>query len=377
VIRSRLRSRLVVATAMLALATGAAAQERPSVFSTLIDPEDGYLDASALLARGGFIPVPIIITEPAVGGGFGLAGYFVRMPPPGSDRPPTRTIIGGARTGNDSRGAGILRSGSLGDGAILYTAAVAAGTINLDFYPFGGNAGVSYTNPSRVAYLQARTRIGDSGFSAGASAIYRKSEVSFTGDRFPRLAERLSRDTTLSALGFELHYDDRDNPLTPRDGVNALLSIRGYDEAWGSDEDFTSVKLFGAAFRSRGDWTLGAMADAESVTEEAPFFMHPSVDLRGVPYDRYQGGRALSTELEVRRRFHPRWTGLGFVGYGRAESADSAIFANDASVVTGGVGFRYRIARKLGLDLGVDVARGPEDTIFYIQFGHAWGRDMD
>ena len=105
--------------------------------------------------------------------------------------------------------------------------------------------------------------------------------------------------------------------------------------------------------------------------------MQPSVNLRGVPYDRYQGGRALSTEVELRRQLHPRWTGLGFVGYGMTESANSAVFKSDASVVTGGVGFRYRIARQLGLDVGIDVARGPEDTIYYIQFGHAWGRDMD
>jgi hypothetical protein len=45
--------------------------------------------------------------------------------------------------------------------------------------------------------------------------------------------------------------------------------------------------------------------------------------------------------------------------------------------MAGGVGFRYRIARQLGLDVGIDVARGPEDAIYYIQFGHAWGRDMD
>jgi hypothetical protein len=45
----------------------------------------------------------------------------------------------------------------------------------------------------------------------------------------------------------------------------------------------TSVKLSGAAFRSRGDWTLGAMAEGEGVTDDAPFFMQPSVNLRGVP----------------------------------------------------------------------------------------------
>ena len=37
-----------------------------------------------------------------------------------------------------------------------------------------------------------------------------------------------------------------------------------------------------------------------------------------------------------------------------------------------GAGFRYKIARLLGLQMGVDVARGPEDWAFYIVFGSAW-----
>jgi len=33
---------------------------------------------------------------------------------------------------------------------------------------------------------------------------------------------------------------------------------------------------------------------------------------------------------------------------------------------------RYLIARRLGIYMGADVARGPETTAFYIQVGSAW-----
>ena len=39
-----------------------------------------------------------------------------------------------------------------------------------------------------------------------------------------------------------------------------------------------------------------------------------------------------------------------------------------------GTGFRYLIARKFGLHAGLDIARGPEETVVYIQIGHAWSR---
>ena len=45
-----------------------------SFFSRFIDPKDGKLDASQWLAgRTGFLPIPIIISDPAVGYGGGLA----------------------------------------------------------------------------------------------------------------------------------------------------------------------------------------------------------------------------------------------------------------------------------------------------------------
>ena len=47
-------------------------------WSQFVDPGDGRLDASAFLADNayGFLPVPIIITDPAVDGGLGAVGLF-------------------------------------------------------------------------------------------------------------------------------------------------------------------------------------------------------------------------------------------------------------------------------------------------------------
>ena len=43
-------------------------------------------------------------------------------------------------------------------------------------------------------------------------------------------------------------------------------------------------------------------------------------------------------------------------------------------VGAGGAGFRYEVARKYGLHMGVDVAFGPGTTAIYVQFGSAWAR---
>ena len=53
-----------------------AGEKNPKFF----DAEDGSPDVSGLLSAGGFIPVPVIITEPAVEGGLGIAGQFIGTP---------------------------------------------------------------------------------------------------------------------------------------------------------------------------------------------------------------------------------------------------------------------------------------------------------
>ena len=55
--------------------------EDEGFFGRFFDDEDGKLDFSQVLARGGFIPIPIIISEPAVDGGFGLAAAFISANP--------------------------------------------------------------------------------------------------------------------------------------------------------------------------------------------------------------------------------------------------------------------------------------------------------
>ena len=49
------------------------------------------------------------------------------------------------------------------------------------------------------------------------------------------------------------------------------------------------------------------------------------------------------------------------------------IIITEPAVGLGG-GFRYLLARALGLRMGMDIARGPEDWAFYISVGSGWLR---
>ena len=67
----------------------------------------------------------------------------------------------------------------------------------------------------------------------------------------------------------------------------------------------------------------------------------------------------MSGEFELRWRVTNRWRLVGFGGVGGTVPRVS----NEGAIV----------ARLLRIEVGLDVARGPEETIFYIQTGYAWG----
>ena len=56
-----------------------------------------------------------------------------------------------------------------------------------------------------------------------------------------------------------------------------------------------------------------------------------------------------------------------------ARAADSFTdLGGSENIDSYGIGFRYVVARRYGFVMGLDVARGPEDTAIYIQAGSTW-----
>lgn len=361
----------------LAAAPAGAAEWREKFFAP-----DGHLDVSGLLAGGGFIPVPIIITEPAVDGGFGIAGQFIHQPDkPGA--PAGRTIVGGAHTGNGSWGGGLLRQGALGDDRWLYRFGAGYADVTLPIYPFGGSTKIDYGDKMKFAFANVRYKFEDSPFSVGPRVIFRTSDVAIQtqgplAERVNALAEKFIGDQEFVALGLSANYDTRDNPISPTQGVNAVLKFDVYSETFASDRDFTEGEFSLHVFQKLAEaWSIGGKLNVDTVSDDAPFSMAPQVDLRGVESGRYEGDTALNIETELRRQFTPRWAGVAFGGYGQTYVNDSRLFEPRSDIWTYGAGVRYRISSKFGIDVGLDVARGPEDTIVYIQFGHAWAQTMD
>ena len=118
---------------------------------------------------------------------------------------------------------------------------------------------------------------------------------------------------------------------------------------------------------------LSIKGEGYASSDDTPFYLKPFVTLRGVTAQRIQGEQVADTEGELRWQFWKRFSAIGFVGVGNAWSSTDGE-DKSSSVVSGGTGFRYEIARKYGIHMGLDVGFGPDDPILYVTFGHAWAR---
>lgn len=350
-----------------------------SFFSQFIDEEDHRVDFSNFLAKGGFIPIPVIITEPAVDGGGGLAAAFFKTDPE-HPRQVTRHVLGAIRTGNGSKGVGYFQSGYAFDGQLNYRFGVGRGEVTLDTFPSFAPGGIEYTSTYDYGIVgSALWRLPDDRFSVGPLFDFRKLDIAIDAPDLPQeVADLLSRTLNTGGLGLGFHFDSRDNPLTPTRGANAYVEAKFNRDAFGSDRDFETYDANLFVFnRLTDNLRYGAKVEFDAVRGDFPFFFAPAIDLRGVQAAEYQGMNVVSTEAEVTWQLNRRWSLLAFAGYGSADGGDRRTFRDSGDIWAGGVGFRYRLARKLGFDAGADIAYGPGGVVWYLQFGHAWSFGMD
>jgi len=351
--------------------------------SRVFDPQDGMFDVSSFLEDPrGFLPVPIIVTEPAVGYGGGGVGMFLRpRREAGSEgfARPNISAVGALATENGTWAAFAGDSSRWLDGRLRTLAGGGSGTVNLDFFGFGSNPGdaeraVRYSLRFSGAVAQVNWQLQPrSPWALGVRYVYANVDPRLRDEPiFPGLADRAR--VTVSAPTAILEYDTRDNVFTPTRGVYAesayLVSREGLGATTGF-ERFDQILMGWQALPH--DVTLGARVNYARASGGTPFFLRPYIALRGVPDVRYQGDEVVSLEVEGRWQFHGRWSVVAFGGAGRAWSRGRAS-SSTQSIGAGGAGFRYELARKFGMHVGVDVAQSRGTTAVYFIVGNAWFR---
>lgn len=327
----------------------------------------------------GFLPLIIPITEPAVGfGAVGALAFIDKQDPDakaGFGRP-NISVVGGLATENGSRGVILGDIRHWMDDRLQTQINAIKSSINLDYYGTGEQGFLnrhphSYSLDLSGAMVLVKHRIGQSQNWLGLGYSVANTSVSFDS---PLNLPEQDKSIRLSGINATFSHDSRDNIFTPLSGNYLELSASVFDQALGSDLNFTRLNLIGMQyFPLDAKWSLGFRESLSFNYGDAPFYLEPYVSMRGVPATRYQGEKVAQVETELRWQFWQRFSVLGFVGAGSAVDEVRQLM-HTSTVVAGGAGLRYELARKYGIHMGLDVAWSRDGPAVYFQAGSAWVR---
>jgi len=173
---------------------------------------------------------------------------------------------------------------------------------------------------------------------------------------------------TLPSVGekqFDINF--RSIPIS----LQAIKRI-SFSHLIGSDYDFWRLNYYIYGYKSLSKkFVLGMRFDGQQSLGDAPFYLLPYIDTRGIPIEKYQGRADVLAEMETRWDVVERWSAVAFGGTGKAFDKWSE-FKNSAWIFSYGAEFRYLIARKFKLRVGIDVAHGRGTWAYYIIFGSNW-----
>ncbi|MBZ5855999.1 BamA/TamA family outer membrane protein [Flavihumibacter profundi] len=348
------------------------------------DTLDNKLDLSEYVIKAhGFVPVMMIITEPALGGfGIAAAPLFIsprkEVPNKKGYIPPDITAGVGLVTANGSWAAGGGRIGSFPKAGIKYRIGAAYADINLDFYRTianGSEKKYSFNFEMLPVFVSFSKQIPKTDLYAGLQYMFASSIVKpkFSGD-LPESITSKEMDANLGSLGMFLDWDKRNSIFTPDKGLRVNLLYTMDDNWTGSDFNYQKMnELVNWFFPIRDNWISGLRFEGHHALQDPPFYLLPSITLRGIPAMRYQGQTTLVAETEQRFDLTRRWSLLGFIGYGKTIVKNDS-YIEGSNVYNFGGGFRYLVARAFRARAGIDIAKGPDSWGWYIVFGHNWNR---
>jgi hypothetical protein len=342
----------------------------------LRDTLDNKLDVgNYLINLHGFVPVPVIISEPALGNfgvALGLVGISPKKKLKGAEgfHFPDITAVAGLYPLNDTWGAAAFRQGSFPSIGMRYRVVLLYADVNLNFYrdipSQDEHEFLVQLSPSGLI-LDASENIFRNKLFLGTS--YQFIHMNVKSD-FPNIPEDVfdpgELESNLSILGLYGELDTRNSIFTPDRGLR-LKSTYYFGRDWtGSDVNTDRFELFSTwFFQPFSWWTVGLKGEFLTVSDDSPFYYYPFILMRGIPVMRYQGEQTLLFETEERFDINPRWSLVGFVGSGRAYS-ESEYLSDDQWHWAGGVGFRYLLARLFHLRVGIDLAAGPDQFAYYL-----------
>lgn len=328
----------------------------------------------------GYLVMPIPIANPTIGAGLGLVGLFnYKHDEQDTVSPTSSTGLFTVYTNTDSWMAGVFQRSFINEDTLRFTGFAGYARMNLNLYGVGddpqlGNDPVKYS--VKGAFLRPRmmARVSGSNWFLGGQWTYMRLTTTFKDsleDLLPiGIPLEQKYQETLSAVGVVTQYDTRDSIWQAKSGNYFELSYNRYDDIVGSDRNYGQWGTFyNHYFTLAKPLVLAVRAEGTFAQGDIPFYALPTLNLRGFDGSRYRDNNVISLQGEFRWQFSRRWGASFFAGAGKVAEKLSG-FDSGRIIPAGGVGVRWLAAEKEGINLSVDVAKGPDSgAVWYFRIG--------
>ena len=223
----------------------------------------------------------------------------------------------------------------------------------------------------------AQQRVAPGWYVGGTVAAARRELVETEpGGLLDRRAIPGTADGWVVGIGAQANRDTRDSTVFPTRGGILQLGAAVHDGALGSDYDFASFNLDVRAYRPLGARrALAVRALGLAVTREPPFDLLPALGgdalLRGYYAGRFRDRNLIACQVEYRA---PLWRRLGWTAFLSAGQVarEPGELAADGFHPAGGLGLRFLLSAREGLNLRADFGFGDGDSGFYLGMGEVF-----
>jgi len=325
--------------------------------------------------QGTWLPVPIPISNPTIGSGLQLALLYLH-PKTSADPTALNPTSGfmGMYTDSNSWFTGGFHDGNWKDDLYRFRVLAGSGKFNLDFFGIGNNSGleenpIPYSIASDVIFSQLLRRIpGSKDWYLGVRYAGTRSSVTFDKEVNPELPT-VTGNAITSSLAMLSNYDSRDNNYYPAQGSYFEFVWALNDEAIGSDFNFKKLNAFYSHYLSFSKNAVVALQTRlDDANGDVPFYLLPTLRLRGFPAGRYKDNSMISGHLEWRHKPIARWGYVVFFEAGNVADTIENIFQTETIIAYGG-GVRRQVTQDKKLNLGLDIGISGGDSAIYVNIG--------
>ena len=312
--------------------------------------------------------VPLLTITPLTGTGLGLSSSYLYSADENSSK--SQLQVGGQYSNTDSITLFVRNNAFFRNNDIISVTAILPAKTNSEFDGTDG-AEVRYEIKSLLLTQKLLFRVHNN-FYAGGRVFYKRADYApnnSAGEDF--LIDNGVVDQANGGIGVAVSLDSRENRYFPRDSYWVDVDVDFAPSALGADDSYgrftINARYYGPGLRRQDVWAhqlLGQYASEKTPDGDLPTLSGKSI-LRGFPAGQFRARFMSGGQTEYRYVLEgtpyklTAFAGLaslqgGSFGSGAGERDDDGIYW------AGGIGLRYAIQRRTGVDLRLDLVTTSE-----------------